>query len=68
MINLLRRIGTGIVLAGLGVGSIGCQNARCYFGANDPSLKYLPDVQKQDAERTADSLRGGIPIYVIKYD
>ena len=66
MVNLLSKIGTGIVLAGLSIGIGGCQNPRGYFGANDPALKYLPDAQKQDAERIAGSLKGGIPIYVIK--
>jgi len=67
MENLIKKIITAGVLGVLSIGSIGCQNARGYFGANDPSLKYLPDVQKQDAEATLGSLKG-IPIYVIKHD
>lgn len=69
MNGLLSKIGTGIVLAGLSIGSVGCQNARGYFGANDPALKYTKnDAQKQDAEQTVESLKGGIPLYVMKFD
>lgn len=67
MSSLLSKIGIGIVLAGLSTGSAGCQNARGYFGAYDPALKYNQEAQKEDAERTADNLRGGIPIYTIKF-
>ena len=67
MSSLLSRIGIGIVLASLSAGSAGCQNARGYFGAYDPALKYDREAQREDAERTAESLNDGIPIYVIKF-
>lgn len=67
MRGLLSKIGIGIVLAGLSAASAGCQNARGYFGAYDPALKYNPEAQREDAERTVESLNGGISIYIIKF-
>lgn len=67
MRGLLNKIGIGIVLAGLSAASAGCQNARGYFGSYDPALKYNQEAQKEDAERIADGMRGGIPIYIFKF-
>ncbi|MDD5191811.1 MAG: hypothetical protein PHH54_04015 [Candidatus Nanoarchaeia archaeon] len=68
MENLLKKLMIGTFFTCLSIGAIGCHNLGGYSGANNPSLKYFPDAQKQDAEKTAESLNGGLPLYVVKFD